>query len=92
MPRIAKYRYTPEESKIVERMASKKRVHAHTNKPLSSNVMYLTVGNFTTCLIEHKDGFRQLGIAKRNPTDQYNEDIGKSLAFARAIQTKGFKL
>ena len=54
----------------------------------SSNIAYIYYkqGNFTVCILKDtKSNKYSTGIAKRHPNDQPNEDLGKKIAFARAV-------
>lgn len=84
MPRGRKplHSFSETEANIMDRLAKRSKLQA--NLRLAGEVEYIERGNFTVALVPTKKGIK-LGVAKRNPTDHINSQIGKDLAFSRAV-------
>jgi hypothetical protein len=72
-----------DEKRVLKTLKERGKTSVTTNG--STKVKYIESGNFTIAVV--KAGARELyGVAKRNPTDFANSEIGQQLAFSRALQ------
>jgi hypothetical protein len=68
-------------SKLRKRGGETPRVKGLLNQ---KRVRYDEFGNFTVCVLKVGPSI-YTGVAKANPTDAYNPEVGQAIAFSRAV-------
>lgn len=83
--RRPRYSFSDVEQRVIRSVEQRGKLEPTAIGPLASPVHYRTDKNFTYAFYTLKDGTQVVGAAKRNPNDQYNPEVGKQVAFTRAI-------
>lgn len=69
------------ETAMLKRLRDRGKVKGLLNE---KKVRYDETGNFTVCLIK-SNGSLYSGVAKANPNDNFSPEVGRNLAFTRAV-------
>ncbi len=78
---------TQAEQEFVQKLSNRRRISLTKREIPEAIVKYQFDNNFTKAIVFTEKGIR-VGVAKRNPKDDYNGETGKQVALRNAVISK----
>jgi len=75
------------EKEIIMKVMDRQKIKMTTQINIDNlNIQYFQQKNFVICEISNNNEVITVGVAKRNPIDKYQFEVGKKLALGNAIK------